>query len=332
MRILVLGGTAFLGRAAVEYALAQGHAVTTFTRGRTGAPPDGATALRGNRNNPEDLDSALAGREFDAIIDTSCQAIRAAELAAARFATISSYVFVSTMCVYRDFPPGPIVDETPPVKELSVGDYGAMKAASEAILGNRLGDRLVTARAGVIVGPRDNMGLLPWWLRRIAAGGPIPVPERLDVGMSLIDVRDVAQWLVLAAERRYAGPVNLVGDTGAASFELLLKECADIVLPDSRTAAEFVPVPDRILLREGVDPYAFHLPFWFPEETAETIWRVGSSRARELGLTTRPLRRTVADTWPWLRNFPMLPIKPGVPVPGLSPAVESRLLMRSRVR
>ncbi|MGY1665702.1 NAD-dependent epimerase/dehydratase family protein [Geodermatophilus sp. SYSU D00696] len=324
MRLLVLGGTAFLGRHVTTAALGRGHEVATFTRGVTGRPPEGVRALHGDRDDPAALPRALGDWAPKLVVDTSCQTRAAAENAAAglRDAGVRGYAFVSSLNAYATWPPGPVPDERDPTWDGDEDEYGPVKAHAERVLGAAFPGRFLTARAGLIVGPDDNVRRLPWWLERIARGGRVVVPDALDQPIALVDVRDLAGWLVEMAERGTDGPVNATGPAGMTTLGDLLRTCREVTGSD----AELVPVPEEELLAAGVEPW-LHLPLWLPRETATTAWDVGTARARELGLPSRPLRETVTDTWAWLRGDPIrLPPPHGLPEPGLPADLEAALL------
>jgi nucleoside-diphosphate-sugar epimerase len=329
MRLLVLGGTHFLGRHVATAALERGHDVATFTRGVSGPPPDGARALHGDRDDPAALPAALDGWAPELVVDTSCQTRAAARNAAAVLAGVHGYAFVSSLNAYRNWPPGPVGPED---DEPAWGDdtdagttdeYGPIKAASERILGDVLGDRFLTARAGLIVGPYDPIHRLGWWLDRIARGGRVVVPETLDQPIALVDARDLAGWLVEAAEQGLSGAVNATGPAGMTTLGGLLDVCREVTGSD----AEWVPVPEEELLAAGVEPWV-HLPLWLPAEIARTGWDVDTARARELGLPSRPLVESVADTWAWQRvsERPPLPAGAHRSEPGLPADLEEQLL------
>src|SRR3954451_22144106 len=177
MRLLVLGGTHFLGRHVATAALDRGHEVATFTRGVSGEPPDGVRALHGDRDDPDALPRALADWTPELVVDTSCQTRAAARNAAAVLGGVAGYAFVSSLNAYRGWPPGPISPEArEPTWDTDDDEYGPNKAAAERVLDSALGDRFLTARAGLIVGPYDPLYRLGWWLDRIAAGGRIVGP------------------------------------------------------------------------------------------------------------------------------------------------------------
>ncbi|HEV7213475.1 MAG TPA: NAD-dependent epimerase/dehydratase family protein [Blastococcus sp.] len=321
MRLLVLGGTRFLGRHVVTAALERGHEVATFTRGVSGAPPEGVRALHGDRDDAAALPAALDGWAPELVVDTSGQTRAAARNAAAALAGARGYAFVSSLNAYSSWPPGPLGrEDDEPTWTSEDDEYGPIKAASERILGEALGGRFLTARAGLIVGPYDPLYRLGWWLDRIARGGRVVVPaEGLDQPIALVDARDLAGWLVEAVERGLSGAVNATGPVGMTTFGGLLEICREVTGGDP----EWVPVPEADLLAAGVQPW-HHLPLWMPAEEARTAWEVDTSRARELGLPSRPVGESVADTWAWQRAGERPPVPPGRELPGLPAELEQR--------
>jgi 2'-hydroxyisoflavone reductase len=323
MRLLVLGGTHFLGRHVVTAALARGHEVATLTRGVSGEPPEGARALHGDRDDPAALPAALDGEAPDLVVDTSCQTRAAARNAAAALPDLRGYAFVSSLNAYANWPPGPIGrEDDEPTWTTDDEEYGPVKAEAERVLDAAFPGRFLTARAGLILGPDDRIDRLGWWLRRIARGGRVVVPDALDQPIAAVDARDLAGWLVEAAEQGVAGAVNATGPAGMSTLGRLLDLCRDVTGAD----AEWVAVPEGDLLAAGVEPWV-HLPLWLPAEVARTAWDVDTTRARELGLPSRPLRETVADTWAWLQAAGEPPPPPrGLPRPGLPADLEAALL------
>ncbi|MCZ2819419.1 hypothetical protein O2V63_03640 [Modestobacter sp. VKM Ac-2977] len=197
-----------------------------------------------------------------------------------------------------------------------------MKAHAERVLDAALGERFLTARAGLIVGPHDPLHRLGWWLDRIAAGGRVVVPaEGLDQPIALVDARDLAGWLVEMAERGQGGPVNATGPAGMTTFGGLLDTCREVTGGD----AEWVPVSEADLLAAGVQEWT-HLPLWLAAGTARTAWDVDTARARELGLPTRPVRDSVTDTCAWMQTGDRPQPPAGRELPGLPPDLEQRLL------
>jgi 2'-hydroxyisoflavone reductase len=324
MRLLVLGGTHFLGRHVVTAALERGHEVATFTRGRTGVPPEGVRDLRGDRDDPAALPAALAGWAPELVVDTSCQTRDAARNAAAALAGVHGYAFVSSLNAYRTWPPGPIgPEDDEPTWDTDTDGYGPNKAAAERVLGAALGERFLTARAGLIIGPFDPLYRLGWWLDRIARGGRVVVPETLGQPIAVVDARDLAGWLVDMAERGRGGAVNATGPTGMTTLGGLLELCREVTGGD----AELLPVPEADLVAAGVEPWV-HLPLWLPADIAGTAWDVDTTRARALGLPSRPLAGSVADVWTWQRGSgpPQAPWHNERTLPGLPAELEERLL------
>jgi nucleoside-diphosphate-sugar epimerase len=285
MRTLILGGTVFLGRHVADEALARGHALTLFTRGRHGTI-DGAEHLIGDRAG--DL-SALEGREWDVVIDTSGYA---AEHVARSCALLGDahLVFVSSVNVYPAWPES-AVDEGSPVWEEG-DDYGQQKAACERAAAAAMPTAAV--RAGLICGPHDNVFRLPWWVRRIAQGGRVPAPGDPARTVQLIDARDLAAWMLDLGERRVTGAFNGTAPAGVTT----MGEVLEAAVAATGSGAELVWIPDEQLLAKGVEPWT-ELPLWLP---SEGTWNVGTERAQTSGLRCRPVSETVADVWSWLRD------------------------------
>jgi 2'-hydroxyisoflavone reductase len=319
----VLGDTRSLGRHVAPAALERGHDVATFTRGVSGAPPEGATALHGDRDDPDALSAALDGWRPDVVVDTSCQTRAAARNAAAALGDVRAYTFVSSLNAYANWPPGPVgAEEDEPVWTTDDDEYGPIKADAERTLGSALGDRFLTARAGLIVGPHDPVYRLGWWLDRISRGGRVVVPaEGVDQPISLVDARDLAGWLVDSTELGRSGAVNATGPIGMTTLGGLLDVCREVTGSD----AEWVRVPEEELVAADVEPWV-HLPLWLPREIARTAWDVDTTTARELGMPTRPLKETVADTWAWMSGSERPPLPANRPAPGLPADLEARLL------
>lgn len=325
MRILVLGGGDFVGRAVVDSALDGGHEVTTLNRG-TSAPPPGVTALVGDRRTLGGLD-ALGEQRFDAVIDTwswAPTAVRDATLVLRE--RVGRYLYVSTESVYADpIPAGS--DETAAVVDGDPdggdGDYPAMKRGAEVAVERAFGDRGVLARPGLVLGPRENIGRLPWWLGRIARGGRVLAPGPADLGIQWIDARDLADWLVHAAGSGAAGAYNLVAPVGTATMGDLLAAAVAATGSD----AELVWVDPERILAAGVAPW-MDLPIWLPPgEDHDAMHDSDVRRALDAGLRIRPIDETVRDTWDWLRSIGgAAPQRTDRPALGLDPELEARLL------
>ncbi|MFI6712959.1 NAD-dependent epimerase/dehydratase family protein [Nonomuraea sp. NPDC050478] len=324
MRLLVLGGTEFVGRAFVTEALALGHDVTVLNRG-THEPPAGVTALRGDRTRPDGLD-ALAGGEWDVVADTWSWAPSAVRDAASLLAgRAGHYVYVSSRSVYA--PPVPYgADESAPVVEGSPdggeGGYAEMKAGGELAATAAFGARALLARAGLIIGPHENIGRLPWWLSRIARGGPVLAPEPAGLGLQCVDARDLARWCLEAALDGVGGAFNVVSPPGFVTMRELLETCVRVTGSD----AELRWTSEEAILAAGVQPWT-DLPIWLTGEGHAFVHGGDVSRAVAAGLRCRPVEETVADTWAWLRSIGgRAPVRPDRPAVGLDPDVEATLL------
>jgi 2'-hydroxyisoflavone reductase len=298
MRLLVLGGTLFLGRAVVEAALARGHSIAVFNRGRTnpGLFPQ-VEQLRGDRDG--DL-SELEGRSWDAVVDTSGYLPRVVRASAELLRRqLEHYVFVSTVSVYA-FPLPAWFDESAPravlarpTEEVSGETYGALKAACEDVVREVFAGAFANVRAGLIVGPHDPTGRFTYWPVRLARGGDVLAPGDPERPVQLVDVRDLGAWLVEAAERRVVGDFNATGPQQPLPMRTLLETCRSAAASD----AELVWIPDDFLLARGAGPW-LELPLWVPAEDASVL-QVGVERAVNEGLRFRPLVETAADTLAW---------------------------------
>ena len=294
MKLLVLGGTKFLGRHVVEAALARGDEVTIFTRGQTN--PDlfpEVEKLRGDRDGNL---GALEGRTWDAVIDPSCYVPRVARMSGELLRdAVDRYVFVSTVSVYGDF--SKPIDESTPLAELEdpateevMEHYGALKAACERVFDELYGDRVTHVRAGLIVGPHDPTDRFTYWPRRLAEGGDVLAPGDPDAPVQFVDARDLAAFMLLLAERGPGGPIN---STGPAQ-KLTMRELFE------RMDGDFTLhwVADQTLLDAGVEPW-MQLPLWMPGEEWAGLLEVDVSKALAAGLTFRPVEETSRDTLAW---------------------------------
>ncbi|TMR90260.1 NAD-dependent epimerase/dehydratase family protein [Nonomuraea basaltis] len=325
MKVLVLGGTEFVGRAVVEEALALGWDVTVFNRGSQ-EPPAGVTALRGDRSAAGGL-AALKRGEWDVVVDTWSWAPSAVTDAASLLAERAGhYVYVSSRSVYAD--PVPFgADESAPVVEASAddddaSDYARNKAGAELGALAAFGERALLARAGLILGPYENIGRLPWWLGRIARGGPVLAPAPADQGLQYVDARDLAVWCLRAAERGVGGAFNVVSPPGFATMRELLETCVQVTGSD----AELRWFDADTILAAGVKPW-MDLPIWLVGEDYDFMHGGDVAKAVAAGLRLRPVAETVADTWAWLQSIGgEAPQRPDRPRLGLDPAVEAKLL------
>jgi 2'-hydroxyisoflavone reductase len=303
VKLLVLGGTKFLGRHAVDAALAGGHEVTIFTRGQTNPElfPE-AEHLHGDRDG--DL-GALAGRTWDGVVDTSGYVPRIVRQSAELLRdAVGRYVFVSSISVYGDFS-GPITEATPvaeledPDTEEILESYGALKAACERVVEEAYGDRSARVRAGLIVGPYDPTDRFTYWPRRIAAGGDVLGPGEPGAPVQFVDARDLAAWLVRLALGGPGGVFNASGPAEPLTFAELLDRARVAIGSD----ANVVWTEEQRVLDAGVQPWT-ELPLWLPGIDYAGMARADISRAVDAGLRFRPVEETVLDTLAWDRSVP----------------------------
>jgi 2'-hydroxyisoflavone reductase len=296
MRMLVLGGTKFLGRHVVDAALARGHEVTLFNRGRTRPElfPD-VEKLRGDRDG--DL-AALAGRGFDAVVDTSGYVPRVVDATIDALGEVGHYTFVSTGSVYADLSSPPHEEDAvgalaEPTEEVDGGSYGPLKALCEQVVRDRFPEAFVP-RPGLIVGPWDPTGRFTYWPQRLADGGRVLAPAPPGSPAQVIDGRDLAAWIVEAAERGLAGTYNALGP------QMTLAEVIETCRRVAGSEAEVVWVDPAFLVEQGVEEW-MELPLWISDPAFAGMLSVPVDRAVAAGLRTRPLAETVADTLAWVR-------------------------------
>jgi 2'-hydroxyisoflavone reductase len=323
VRVLVLGGTRFVGRALVDEALARGHDVTVLNRGTTGRPPAAVRVLTADRTDPAALRAALADGRWDAVLDTWSGAPGVvADAVAALRDRAPRYGYVSTRSVYRwPIPRGadeqaPVVDADPNADATS---YPADKRGAELAVRAAYPDALVL-RAGLILGPHEDLGRLPWWLQRIARGGQVVAPGRPDRGLQYVDARDLAAFALQRLGD--GGTFDVTCRVGHCSTEDLLEACIDVTGSD----AELVWVDEDALTAAGVEAWT-QVPCWVPERGELAGLMAGDvSKALAVGLTCRPVEETVTDTWAWLQEHGPPPPRADRPPVGLPPQVEAALL------
>jgi nucleoside-diphosphate-sugar epimerase len=309
MRLLVLGGTHHVGRAVVETALARGDVVTTLTRGVSGPPAAGASALHADRTDRKALRTALADGEWDAVVDTWAGAPRVVRDAASLLADrVAHYGLVSSRSVYRwPIPPGldesaPVVDGDP--DDSTDDDYAVAKRGGELAALNAFGDAALVARAGLILGPYEIVGRLPWWLHRIERGGQVLAPGPATRPLQYIDARDLAAWMLAAADRGLGGIFNTVSRPGHATMSSLLEAARSA----TRSDAKLVWAEPDVIESAGIAAWT-ELPIWAPPTGELAGLHDGDvSAAYREGLYCRPVAETVADTWDWL-------MREGDPIP-----------------
>jgi len=302
MKILLLGGSKFLGRAYAADALARGHEVTTFNRGVSRTDLAGVEAVHGDRTSPADLARLTAGRRWDTVIDTSGQ--QPYDVAAtARLLSdhVDHYSFVSSVHAFADWPAKAVDEnaETHPCPADSPADQpfgNPLKAGCERAVQEYFGANSSILNCGLLVGPHEPIGRLPWWLDRIARGGRVVAPGRADHPMSLIDARDFAAFGLDLVEQGHTGRYITTAPAGHTTMNELLTGCIDATGSD----AELVWTDDATLLAAEVGPWV-ELPLWSPDHADwHGAWRADSSKAHAAGLRIRPLADTIRDTWAWL--------------------------------
>jgi 2'-hydroxyisoflavone reductase len=306
-RILILGGTGFLGPQLVEVARARGHSVTLFNRGKTrpGLFPD-VEKLQGDRdpNRDEGL-KALQGRQWDAVIDTSGYVPRIVKASAELLApNVGHYVFVSSISVYEDMSK-PGLDESAPVatmpdetSEAVREHYGALKALCEKAAEAAMPGRVTNIRPGLIVGPDDPTDRFTYWPVRVERGGEVLAPGDGSDPTQFIDARDLAAWMILAVERRHLGVYNATGPSQPLPMRGLLEACQKA----GGNKATLTWVDTAFLEKQNVAPWG-DMPVWIPS-TGEGRRGVSNAKAVALGMTFRPVEETVRDTLAWWKAQP----------------------------
>lgn len=302
MKILILGGTVFVGRHLAEAALARGHEVTLFNRGQHNADlfPQ-VEKLRGDRDG-DGLD-ALAGRSWDAVLDTSGYVPRVVRQSAERLAgSASCYVFISSISVYADTR-APGVNEDSPLgtledtatEEVAGDTYGPLKVLCEREVQAAFPDGALLIRPGLIVGPHDPTDRFTYWPHRVAQGEDVLAPGRPDQPVQVIDARDLAEWTIRLVEQGATGVYNATGPDYPLTLGETLQTCKSV----SDSGARFVWVGDEFLKENGADTFSL-LPFYLPASSDQAgLMATSIAKAVAAGLTFRPLADTVNDTLTW---------------------------------
>lgn len=311
MRILLIGGTRFLGRALVEAALARGHQLTIFHRGLTnpglfsGASPQ-VEALFGDRDGGL---GGLSGRTWEAAIDTCGYVPRIVRQSAQLLSgSVGGYAFISSMSVYADVsqpgldetaPVGRLVDES--IEEVTGETYGPLKALCEGVVERAFPGQALVIRPGLIVGPHDPTDRFTYWTQRVAEGGEVLASGRPERPIRFIDGRDLAGWIIRMVEDGKAGTFNADGPGVPQTMLDLLSTCRSV----SGSSATFTWADERFLLDQAVEPWS-ELPLWVPELDPENtgFFAMRSDKARAAGLSYRPVAETVRDTLAWLADRP----------------------------
>ncbi|HEY0366375.1 MAG TPA: NAD-dependent epimerase/dehydratase family protein [Pyrinomonadaceae bacterium] len=310
MKLLILGGTRFMGRHLVAAAHARKHEVTLFNRGNYSTEDLGAVEIiKGDRHTEL---HKLKGRRWDAVVDTSGHLPRAVRAAAEVLCNeVDRYVFISTQNAYKDVSvPG--IDEAYPLATFtneqldranaidtsgqpSYGElYGPLKALCEQAAEEVMPNRILIIRPGLIVGPHDYTDRFTYWPVRVARGGEVLAPGRPDRFIQFIDVRDLAEWTISMIEHQSAGAYNAHGMPNSLTMQKLLDECRSV----SGSEAQFTWIDEDFLLQENVAAWS-ELPLWLPEGVAPQLkgfMFISPDKAVAAGLNFRPLRDTIRDT------------------------------------
>ena len=324
MRLLLLGGTGFVGRHITEAALAAGHDVTLFNRGRTNAALfEGAARLTGDREAGDV--AALATGEWDAVVDVNAYTPRrvreAIEVLDGR---VGHYTFVSTVSVYVHGPStGAPVDESAPLEQLADPSteavtnesYGGLKVLCEQEVQRAFPDAHTIVRPGIVGGPHDPTDRFTWWVRRAARGGEMLVPDRPEQPVQVVHGRDQGDFVVAATEARTVGAFNSVGPSAPLTLRGLVDACAQAAGAD----VDPVWVPESFVAEHQI-PFPLYLP---SEVGIDNIFEASSAAAEAAGLRNRPIVETAADTLAWDRTRPdQSAMGPGT----LDPGREAELL------
>lgn len=322
--VLVLGGTSWLGGAVARHARDSGHRVTCLARGESGAAPEGVRLVRADRDDTAGYDG-VRDQPWDVVVDVARQPLHVRGAVAALAESTGQWVFVSTCSVYAD-DASPDTDESARLHDpwsgeghASIEDYGPAKVACE----NAVLDALPTAtiaRAGLIVGYGDRSDRFGYWPGRVAraqAGEPVLVPP-LDDPVQVIDVEDLAAWLVRCGEERSGGVFNALGDTH------LLGDVIDASVAAAGQGARLVEVADGWLRERDVEPWMGpeSLPLWLPQPDYAGFMTRSNAAARAAGLALRPLLDSARASLAWERELGLDRERRA----GLSPAREQALL------
>jgi nucleoside-diphosphate-sugar epimerase len=332
MRLLILGGTGFVGRALAARAVAGGHQVTCAARGITGDVPPGARLVRVDRTDPDGL-TALAGQTFDAALDISSTPSQLRRALAALAGRVGHWEYVSSCSAYADAStPGqradtaPLLPPAPPELDdpkASVEAYGQCKVACEqAVLDS--GVPAFISRPGLVIGPEDSTDRFTYWPVRLARGGEVLAPGDPAELVQFIDVRDLADWLILAAETGLTGVSDGIGQP-IPRADFLARVAAGVGRPDP----ELTWVDQDFLVEQQVQPWsgARSLPLWLPLPEYAGFMTRDVSATMAAGLTLRELTVTARDTVDWYASV----AEPALRC-GLAAAEEAELLAAWRKR
>ncbi len=318
MKILIIGGTQFVGRHIVMTALQQNHQITLLNRGTKNVFPE-LELLKADRNELTDLDQ-LKGRSWDIVIDTCAYFPRQVKHVLERLDT-KHYTLISSISAYKhqdiamqdetaDL--AELEDET--VEEVTGETYGGLKVLCEQAAQQHPSNLIV--RPGLIVGPYDHTDRFSYWPDRVAKGGEVLAPDKASNPVQFIDVRDLTEWILHAASQNLTGAYNLVNDPDSVNFGALLSSCKEV----SQSNAMFTWLSEAFMLENDIGPW-IELPLWVPGESVNFM-RVNNAKARAAGLNIRPIADTIAATLAFLAERP----EDHQPKAGLAPDKEKAIL------
>lgn len=329
-RLLVLGGTQFVGRHVVDLALRRGDDVTTLNRGTSAPDHPDVTAIHGDRADDAVLAAVAAAGPYDLVVDTCGFVPRVVLQAARRLEPVAGrYLFVSSISVHPEPFDAPVTEASPvsacpPDAGPDAADYGVLKAGCENAVTATFADRAVVVRPGVILGPHENVGRLVWWLQRMARGGDVVAPGTPDRAFQALDGRDLAAFCLGLQAGDGAGPFDVTGPPGRYTWGDFLA----LVAETTGAGARLVWAGDAVLAQAGVAPWT-GLPLWLPAvpEVAH-FFDVRPDRAVTAGFAARPLADTVGDTWAWLQSLSQPPV--ATRANGIDQATEDAILAALR--
>ncbi|MGC4080923.1 MAG: NAD-dependent epimerase/dehydratase family protein [Vicinamibacterales bacterium] len=321
MKVLVLGGTRFVGRHIVDALVERGDLVTVFTRGQSPDPlPAGVLRVHGDRNNGAAGLDPLVGHSWDAVVDVSGYTPRQVRPSAELFwGKVDRYVFVSTVSVYVDSPNQPVLETHPllpeaaeDVIEITPDTYGSLKVTCERIVTELYGARATILRPQIIAGPWDPTGRHTYWVQRAMQGGEMLGPGPGDDFVQVVDARDIARFTRHVVDAGIGGIFNMAGPRATWAGFL-----------DAAGAADVVWVANDLLEAAGLT-FA-EVPLFRPNGASfSSVMHVSHERASQAGFQTTSMEQTIADTRAWLRDHPFSP--------ALKPDVERDLIAQARRR
>jgi len=340
MRLLLLGGSRFLGRLLIKNFSGRGFDVTVFNSRRPAVPQSsGVRQVCGDRERDDDLHTLARFGPWNVVVDVSGKVPAVVRRSVRALAEVAErYVSVSTVQVYRNWPHAAVDEESPlwpgdpdynpGTREWNQDAYGRLKVGCEMACRDTFGDdRLLILRLHEMVGQYDYAGPLRSWLERMRSGGPVLVPAP-DRGIQPIDARDVAGFLVDQVQRGTTGVFNVAAPTDGRTFSAMVRTCADVTAADARGGPELVWADEDWLVDQGVGQWT-ELPLW---QIAAATWDVSIDRAVAAGLKCCPLAQTITDTWQWLNSGGRLADHGRSAQYGMDPAREAAIIASWRAR